>query len=64
MQVEVDLGKCVGHAQCFAAASAVYDLSDEDGTCVIRYAEIPSAHEAEARHGADACPERAITVIP
>ena len=61
MRVSVDTEKCVGHARCNAYGPRVYDL-DDDGYCLIHDPEVPLELEAEARHGAHACPERAITV--
>ncbi|WP_080736308.1 ferredoxin [Rhodococcoides fascians] len=64
MRVDVDLEKCVGHAQCFAVAEEIYDIADDDGTCVIRRHTIAPEDEIAAKKGANACPERAISVSP
>jgi ferredoxin len=61
MKISVDRTKCVGHAQCYAVAPQTYDL-DDDGYCVINNAVVPPELQKEARLGADACPEQAITV--
>lgn len=62
MRVKVDTAKCTGHAQCNASGPDVYDL-DEMGYSVPLDAEIPAELEQQARDGAAACPERAITII-
>ena len=61
MRVTVDTSACVGHARCNAVAPDVYDLDDE-GYAKPLDGDVPPALEAQARQGADACPERAITL--
>jgi len=62
MKVSVDNNLCSGHARCHANAPEVYDL-DDDGYCNIgQNKEVPPELEAAAVKGANACPERAITV--
>lgn len=61
MKVSVDGSLCQGHARCWAEAPEVYEL-DDLGYCCIGTADIPPALEADARRGAAACPERAITI--
>ncbi|MFE9322568.1 ferredoxin [Nocardia sp. NPDC052278] len=61
MKVSVDRELCAGHGQCFAFAPEVFE-PDEDGFCVVRV-PVPNPELADAaRTGAQACPERAITV--
>ena len=61
MRAIVDTGKCVGHARCNATAPEIYEL-DDDGYVVAPGSDVPAALENAARAGADACPERALTV--
>lgn len=61
MHVEVDVKACVGHGQCEATAPDVYRL-DADGFCLPVTAVAPGAEE-DAREGANACPEQAITIL-
>ena len=61
MRAIVDTAKCVGHARCNATAPEVYEL-DDDGYVVPPRGDVPAALENQARAGADACPERALTV--
>ena len=63
MKIAVDPKLCSGHAQCNAHAPDVYEL-DDSGYCLIREAEVPPALEDQARAGASACPEGAITITP
>ena len=49
VRISVDQGKCAGHARCFATAPEVYPIDDELA--------------GQARLGAAACPERAITLL-
>ena len=61
MKVRVDSDVCQGHARCVILGPDVFDL-DKDGYCVIPKADLPPELEQQARDGADACPEQAITV--
>ena len=62
MKIIVDKSKCVGHAMCAAAAPEVFEL-DELG--YLRFSEktVDASLEAQARRGARACPECAITLV-
>jgi ferredoxin len=61
MRVRVDREKCVGHGRCYTLAPEVY-LDDERGHCVTPATEIARDLEAQARRGAESCPEHAILV--
>lgn len=67
VRVRVDDAVCVGHGRCYTLAPSVYD-ADDRGHCVVVEPEIdlaaPGADELAGRAcvGAEACPERAITV--
>jgi ferredoxin len=61
VRVTIDPSTCVGHARCNARAPEVFDL-DDGGYAVAPDGEVPAALEQQAQAGADACPERAITV--
>jgi ferredoxin len=60
VRVEVDQKACVGHGQCAATSPDVYEL-DADGFCLPEVS-VPEGAEEDAREGAYACPENAITV--
>jgi ferredoxin len=62
MKIEVNSTLCTGHARCASAAPDIYEL-DDDGFCAITVLEVTPGREADAARGADACPERAITVF-
>lgn len=62
MKVLIDTAKCTGHAQCAANGPDLYEL-DDDGYAVPLAGEVPAHLEAQARAGADACPERAIEIV-
>lgn len=62
MKVSVDRAACTGHAQCYAVAPDVYDIDDE-GFCLLPDEDVRPGLEEQARRGADACPECAITII-
>lgn len=62
MRVKVDTALCSGHARCVAKAPNVYRLND-DGYNETAEAIVPPGFEDEARRGALACPERAITLV-
>lgn len=61
MKVHVDTRRCSGHAQCAVNGPDVFEL-DEFGYAVPFRDVVPSELAEQARAGADACPERAITV--
>jgi ferredoxin len=57
----VDVDKCQGHARCAALAPEVFEL-DDLGNVATRSGEVPPELEAQARLGAQACPEQALAV--
>ena len=61
MKVSIDRNRCQGHARCWETAPGVYEL-DDLGYCCIDTIDVPPLLEDDARRGAIACPERAITV--
>jgi len=62
MRYRVDTAKCSGHARCVAVAPEVFHL-DDNGYNVTEDGNLPPGLEEQARRGAQACPERAITII-
>lgn len=64
MRYVVDTALCCGHGQCAAAAPGVFALDDEGFNADVgRTVDVPVGSEAEARTGALACPESAITTL-
>lgn len=61
MKVRVDGAACVGHGRCYVLGPAVFG-EDDRGHCRILVADVPRELEAQARLGAQNCPEGAITV--
>jgi ferredoxin len=61
VKVRVDESRCNGHARCFATAPELYTI-DDLGYSSVTELDVPAALEEAARLGAEACPERAITV--
>jgi len=61
MKAVIDLSKCSGHARCYATDPELFQI-DDSGYALRPEFEVPAGSEAAAREGADACPERAITV--
>ena len=59
--VRVDADLCVGHGRCYVLGPDVFG-ADEFGHCIVLEEQIADALEAQARMGADNCPEQAITV--
>jgi ferredoxin len=62
VRVRVHPALCNGWGQCHRWAPNVYWL-DEEGYIETRLMEVPPEHALEAWHGAQSCPEGAITVI-
>jgi ferredoxin len=61
MRVHVDVERCTGQARCWSVAPEVYEL-DDLGYNVTAVKEVPPGLEEQARKGALACPEQAITI--
>lgn len=61
MRVAVDSDRCMGHGQCYAHAPDVY-TPDEEGYCRVLMHDVDGDKLQQAREGAEACPESAITV--
>ena len=61
MRVTVDADVCTGHGRCYALAPEVF-APDDFGHCelVVPDGEVPAVLEAQARTGAQNCPELAI----
>ena len=62
MKVLVQEGKCQGHARCLAEGPDVYEL-DELGYNTTNIDDVPAHLVDQARRGALACPEQALTVV-
>ena len=60
MKVEVDSGRCQGHARCNVMCPEVFDL-DDAGYAVVRDAHVPAALEDDVLDAVANCPEQAIT---
>jgi ferredoxin len=61
MKVSVDSEMCTGHGRCYVLGPDVFG-ADDYGHCVILREEVSDDLAAQARVGAENCPERAITV--
>jgi ferredoxin len=62
MKVTVDKSLCSGHARCYATSPEVFDIDDIGYVVVDETKAVPADLEDAARDGANACPERAITI--
>jgi ferredoxin len=61
--VRVDADLCVGHGRCYVLGPDVFG-ADEFGHCIVLEEQVGAALEAQARVGAENCPEQAITIEP
>lgn len=61
MKVHVDTGRCSGHGQCAVYGPDVFEL-DEVGYALPITEQVAPELAAQAHDGADACPERAVTI--
>jgi len=59
VKIRIDRGVCAGHALCAAKAPEVFRL-DEEGYCCSDGEVVPARLHAQARLGAQHCPEAAI----
>ncbi len=64
-RIFIDRDKCVGHGRCYSLSPDVYD-SDDEGFGELADGDVPATPElrAQARLGADNCPEQAISLTP
>jgi ferredoxin len=62
MKIVVDAQACTGHARCIAYGPEVFVLDDE-GYNKTNIDDVPPELFEQARAGAEACPERAITIV-
>jgi ferredoxin len=63
MKMTVDRDLCSGHGRCYALAPDLFE-SDDEGFNSFRgkTVDVASDQEEIARRGANACPERAISL--
>ena len=59
--VRVDPDLCVGHGRCYVLAPDVFG-TDDFGHSVVLVEQVADSLAAQARLGADNCPEQAITI--
>lgn len=52
----------MGHGRCYGLSPNLFD-ADDDGHAVVLMSKVSGDHIAEAIDAAQACPERAITVL-
>lgn len=67
MKVLIDDGRCQGHGRCWSLERQLFEPKDDLGhSAVVGGEDQPDDDEklAAARRAADACPERAISVLP
>ncbi len=62
MRISVDRERCQGHSMCVILAPEIYTVTD-DGYNEQDDFDVTVGQEDQARRGAGACPERAITLI-
>jgi len=62
LKIVVDHNLCTGQARCWATAEELFPLDDE-GYSAVQVADVPPGDEQQARDGAAACPERAISIV-
>lgn len=61
MHISVDHDVCTGHGRCYVVAGELIE-SDDEGRGVVRWSEVPSALEPQARKAVANCPERAVAL--
>jgi ferredoxin len=63
MKASIDRNVCQGHALCQMNAPTVFTDDEEGYGLLVGDGEVSAQHEDDARTGAAACPERAITLV-
>ena len=61
LHVSINIARCCGYGGCAVECAEVYKI-DEDGFSYVESELVPEGLEEQARAGADACPEGAITL--
>jgi ferredoxin len=61
LRVTADAGACIGSGMCASSAPDIFG-QDQEGTVVVRQAEVTGEQSALAEDAADNCPAFAITV--
>ena len=62
VRILVEKGRCQGHGRCAAVAPDLFVL-DDLGYLAVTEVEVADDKATTARRGAQACPERAITIL-
>ena len=62
VRILVEKGRCQGHGRCAAVAPDLFVL-DDLGYLALADVEVADDTGTTARRGAQACPERAITIL-
>lgn len=62
LRIKAHPGLCAGWGNCHRFAPDVYPL-DDAGQIAVHLLEVDAAHAADARLGALACPQSAISVV-
>lgn len=63
MKIRIDAERCEGHGRCWETAPDLIE-DDDRGHGVVRDPDgiVPPELEAQARHAANVCPERAVVL--
>ncbi|WP_166462943.1 ferredoxin [Amycolatopsis acidicola] len=64
MKIGLAPGACEGHAQCSVIDPDLFPLDDDGFSAVGPEKEVPPGEEDTAETGVDACPVRALRVLP
>lgn len=62
MRVRVEVGKCLGYANCMVAAPAVFEVGDDDGVVHLLTDTVPEEQRAAVERAVADCPTGAIAV--
>jgi ferredoxin len=62
MKVSIDPQRCQGHTVCALTAPELFTIRDDDAIASVIAEQVPASLEAQARFGANSCPERAIII--
>lgn len=63
MRVEVDPGRCEGHARCIECAPGVFRYDEMTNIATVNPGADLEAHRADVLEAELGCPERAITFV-
>ncbi|NMH98173.1 ferredoxin [Pseudonocardia acidicola] len=62
MRIVADTGRCVGAGQCVLTAPDIFDQDEDEGTVVLRTAQVSGDALERVRQAVHICPSQALSL--